>query len=286
VTSVLSFVGPMFIAPLALVIGSAIFFTARTIFQAQMGSQIPGKAMARNFMGWLGILAGVAVFVLSYTLFTVVGGIASLLTGLLPFAWLLVPTVLGLAFFALPWAGTVLVSLGAIAMSAMRKFRSGIMLPRNILLSSLAIAAIALMVITIGYLMAWLTSAFTMMVPSLMIHVATLEFATAMIVTILLAIALIAIFTILGLVISALVTGIGLGAVLLFMAMSILMFLLATVGLLLVAVIAIVLGFLATLLPPLIPILPILLACLIAALIYLLSQVFEGLISAAGAPIS
>jgi len=221
------------------------------------------------------------VFVASYTLFTIVGGIASLLTGILPFAWLLVPTILGLAFFALPWLGTVLTSFGAIAMSAIRKFRSGIMLPRNIVLSSMAIAAIAFVVITAGYLMAWLTSAFTMMVPSLMIHVATIEVAVAMLVTIALAIALIAIFTILGFVISAIVTGIGLGAVVSFMAIAVLVFLLATIGLLLAGIIAIVLGFLATLLPPLIPILPIILGTLIAIVIVLMAEFLVAIVSAA-----
>jgi len=65
------------------------------------------------------------VFVASYTLFTIVGGIASLLTGILPFAWLLVPTILGLAFFALPWLGTVLTSFGAIGLSAIPKIPLG-----------------------------------------------------------------------------------------------------------------------------------------------------------------
>ena len=279
VTSLLSFAGPILIGPLVLVIGSALFFTARTIFQVQMGAQVQGKAMFRNFMGWAGIVLAVLVFVASYTLFTIVGGIASLLTGILPFAWLLVPTILGLAFFALPWLGTVLTSFGAIAMSAIRKFRSGIMLPRNIVLSSMAIAAIAFVVITAGYLMAWLTSAFTMMVPSLMIHVATIEVAVAMLVTIALAIALIAIFTILGFVISAIVTGIGLGAVVSFMAIAVLVFLLATIGLLLAGIIAIVLGFLATLLPPLIPlalgILPLIIAIVIWALVMLLQTLID-----------
>jgi hypothetical protein len=281
VTSLLSFAGPILIGPLVLVIGSALFFTARTIFQVQMGAQVQGKAMFRNFMGWAGIVLAVLVFVASYTLFTIVGGIASLLTGILPFAWLLVPTILGLAFFALPWLGTVLTSFGAIAMSAIRKFRSGIMLPRNIVLSSMAIAAIAFVVITAGYLMAWLTSAFTMMVPSLMIHVATIEVAVAMLVTIALAIALIAIFTILGFVISAIVTGIGLGAVVSFMAIAVLVFLLATIGLLLAGIIAIVLGFLATLLPPLIPILPIILGTLIAIVIVLMAEFLVAIVSAA-----
>ncbi len=271
-TSILNFAGPMFIAPAILVIGSALFFTARTIFQVQMGSQIPGKAILRNLGGWLSIVAAVAAFVGSLFAFDVVAGILSLLTGFLPipFIWAIVPTILALVFFVAPWALTNIGVIGAVAASAWRKFRSGIMLPRNILLSSLGLAGLGVFMVTAAYLMAFLTSVFTMMVPSFIIHTATLEVILAMGVTIILAMAVLAI----GFLLSTVALGLALAVIAI-------IFLAATGAIALGLLASLALGFLGTLIPPLIPILPIILATVIAVLIYAMANIIFGLTEAA-----
>ena len=266
-TSLLNFAGPMFLAPLILVIGSALFFTARTIFQVQMGAQIQSKAILRNIGGWLAIVAAALAFVGSLFAFDVAAGILSLLTGFMPipFIWAIVPTILGLVFFVAPWALTNLGIIGAVSMSALRKFRSGIMLPRNILLSSLGLAGLGLFMVTAAYLMAYLTSVFTMMVPSFIIHTATLEVILAMGVTILIAMAVLAI----GFVLSTVALGLAI-------AIIAAIFIVATLFLVLGILAALALGFLGTLIPPLIPILPIVLATILGALIYAAMRILYG----------
>jgi hypothetical protein len=271
-TSLLNFAGPMFIAPLILVIGSAIYFTARTIFEVQMGAQVRGKAILSNLGGWLAIVAAALAFVGSLFAFDVAAGILSLLTGFLPIPliWAIIPMLLGLVFFTLPWALTNLGIIGAVAMSAMRKFRSGIMLPRNILLSSLGLAGLGVFMVTAAYLMAFLTSVFTMMVPSFIIHAATLEVILAMFATILIAMTVLAI----GFVLSTAALGLAIAAI---AGIFIIATLFIAVGLLA----ALALGFLGTLIPPLIPILPIILACVLIAFVYAAANLIFGLTEAA-----
>jgi hypothetical protein len=201
-------------------------------------------------------------FLASFGGLTVISGIVQLIavpiTMLVPLAWLDIPILLAAAFYTIPWFLTNVVTFGLIGMSAIRKFRSGIMLPRNILLSSIGIALLAFAIISIAYLMAFLVSAFTMAVPSLIIHVATLEFIVAMIVTLLVALIILS-FIGIGFLISTAVLAIGLGIIGLLMLGVMGAFVLATMILIAGLIVATILGFIATLFPPLIPIIPIIL---------------------------
>jgi hypothetical protein len=119
--------------------------------------------------------------------------------------------------------------------------------------------------VTAAYLMAYLTSVFTMMVPSFIIHTATLEVILAMGVTILIAMAVLAI----GFVLSTVALGLAI-------AIIAAIFIVATLFLVLGILAALALGFLGTLIPPLIPILPIVLATILGALIYAAMRILYG----------